>query len=240
MEPWRSPAEFRKLAAAIVAAVAVSGCGDDDEAAEGPSATSPPPEGGKPDTGPQLRQRPGVSQATGEYVSRVSGKSDIYASVTTLRSVDGKGGESAAVYFCDGKDVSEMLVGLVRAEGKVTAVSQAGGTVALERKGSKYVGSGVLGNGTRVMFVASSVEVDGPAGFYHATSKQDRSLRGSDYGGWIVLPDGTQRGALVQQGTVTPGGTLNTSTGIATVGPRRIKPAGERFTGGACESAGGA
>jgi hypothetical protein len=234
MKPWRSPAEFRKLAAAIAAVVAVSGCGDDDEAAEGPSTTARPPEGGKPDAGPQLRQGHGVSEATGAYVGKVTGKPDIYASVTTLRNVDGEGREFAAVYLCDGKEVAEILLGLVRTEGKITAVSRGGGNVALERQGSKYVGSGVLGNGTRVMFVASSVEVEGPAGFYLATSEHDRSFRTGDYGGWVVLPDRTQRGAIVQKGTVMPGGTLDTSTRVVSVGSRTIRPGSERFSNGTC------
>jgi hypothetical protein len=234
MEPWRSPAEFRKLAAAIAAVVAVSGCGDDDEEADSPSTTARTAEEGQTGTAPQPTQGHGVSEATAAYVGKVSGDPKTYASVTTLRTVEGEGGEFAAVYLCDGEEVAEILVGVLRAEGKITAVSQGGGNIELERQGSRYVGSGVLGNGERVMFVASSVEVDGPAGFYWATSEQDRSLEASDYGGWVVLADGSQRGAISQEGTITSGGTLNTSTSTVTLGTRTIRPVSDRFSNGTC------
>ena len=234
MEPWRSPAEFRKLAAALAAVAAVSGCGGDDEEADAPSTTERTAEEGQTGTTRQPTKGDGVSEAIAAYVGKVNGDRNIYASVTTLQTVEGEGGEYAAVYLCDGEEVAEILVGVLRAEGKITAVSQRGGNIELERQGSKYVGSGVLGNGKRVMFVASSVEVDGPAGFYYAASEHDPSLEGSDYGGWVVLPDGSQRGALTLEGTVSSGGTLNTRTRTATVGTRTISPTTDRFSNGTC------
>jgi len=226
MESWRErkPAEFRKLTAAIAALAAASGCGEDDEPAERPSTTGPPSakENGQK-KGPELKRVAGRGRAA-EYVGKVTGKPDIYAAVTTMRPVDGDEPNAAAVYFCDGKDVAEMMVGLLRDEDRFTAFSRKGGDVTLSRRGGKYVGTGTLADGTRVTFVASPVERGGPAGFYFAASKEDPSFRGADYGGWIVLPDGSQRGAITRAGTPGPGGTLNTRTGVVRTGSRTISP----------------
>src|SRR3712207_815747 len=103
MEPWRSPAEFRKLAAAFAAVVAVSGCGgDDDDEGDAPSTGASTAEEGQAGTGELPTHGQGVSETTGAYVGKLTGDPDTFASVTTLRTVegDGEGGEFAAVYLC--------------------------------------------------------------------------------------------------------------------------------------------
>jgi hypothetical protein len=120
--------------------------------------------------------------------------------------------------------IAELLYGGIRSGGKSTVFSQAGGNIALDRVSGRFVGSGVLGDGTRVTFATSQVDGNGAAGFYGAKAEDDPSLRGRDYGAWIVLPDGSQRGAIRRGSTVLPGGTLNTSTGIVRLDSRTITP----------------
>lgn len=140
-----------------------------------------------------------------QYVGDVDGNLFVAFEVIELTGAE----ETRAVraYLCDGADVAVWLTGqfsgdevtLVSGDTRIelTSINSASGTLSLEGE-------------AEVPF--STVLATGDAGLYRAEATFD----GLDYlGGWIVLNDGQQQGALTLDGQVTENPTLDVATGQA-------------------------
>ncbi len=112
------------------------------------------------------------------------------------------------VYLCDGANVSTWLFGDAN-----------GGSAALETDGARVevlLGhDSVVGVVERTGVAPRSFAADlvtGDAGLFRAVATFD----GQEYvGGWIVLDDGRQRGAITLDGSVVENPTLDPATGEA-------------------------
>jgi hypothetical protein len=174
------------LSTALVLSLASCG-GDDDSAAD---KGSPPPD----------------SPPKGVFVGKAEGSGPYVALVTDGKEVTG--------YVCNGnKDagvdeiVSVWLKPTAVASGKAALENRKGesvGTVAFSQAGA----TGTISVGGKDVSYAADL-ADGDAGLYRAT-KGAWDTPGSIEAGWIVLADGTQRGAIVtsqSEGADAGGGT---------------------------------
>lgn len=95
-------------------------------------------------------------------------------------------------YVCDGKSVASWFTGRAADDGTISLTSADGTRLSGRVAGDRLTGSLVLPNGgTTLNF--SAPEVTSPAGLYRSKSQ----LRGEPaVGGWVVLEDGRQRGAV--------------------------------------------
>jgi len=127
------------------------------------------------------------------FVGRVEG-SDAYIAIS-------KDGRKIGGYLCDGVVVSRWLEYTWLEKGHAPLIA---GTTG-EELGSVHISggtaTGVIRVGDRDLpFLAERVHAGGDAGLYFAIAKQpDRLL----VGGWILHPDGTQRGAVSRLNTRT-------------------------------------
>ncbi len=160
-------------AAVLAAAAALAGCGGsgDDGSTSGPAQAQSP------------------VAAKGTFVGKVDGSDAYIALVSDTKRVLG--------YVCDSKRVSGWF--------DVAAIR--GGTATLSSRGGKPLGQatfsadGARGEltiaGARRSFSATPASAD--AGLYRAAhvQRRDGTLgKGEIEVGWVVLPDGTQRGGL--------------------------------------------
>jgi hypothetical protein len=123
----------------------------------------------------------------GAYVGAVN--DDLYIAVIPREADGGDGVQEVAAYLCDGVDVVAWLTGDVRdGEGTLTD----GDTrVEIESMAGDVRGRVVVAGGEPEAFTAD--EGEGVAGFYQADGQMDDT---SHLGRWIVLADGSRRGAL--------------------------------------------
>ena len=116
--------------------------------------------------------------------------------------------KAVVVYLCDGADVSTWLFG--EAIGDSVVVEDGDTLVELSLTDAEVYG--VLeraGEAPRVLVLESAT---GDAGLYRAVE----TIGGDDYvGGWVVLNDGRQRGAITLGGEVVDNPTLDPATGQA-------------------------
>jgi hypothetical protein len=116
--------------------------------------------------------------------------------------------KTVVVYLCDGEDVSAWLVGETAGESVVLE----GGDMRVELtfNGNSVSGEVERADGAPQAFTASLAT--GEAGIYRA----EETFDATDYvGGWIVLNDGRQQGAVTVDGQVMENPTLNVATGQA-------------------------
>jgi hypothetical protein len=112
------------------------------------------------------------------------------------------------VYLCDGADVSTWLFGDATGGSAVLESPDARVEVLLGHDGV----AGVIERAGAAPQRFAADLVTGDAGLFRAVETID----GSDYvGGWIVLDDGRQRGAITLGGVVVENPTLDPSTGEA-------------------------
>lgn len=123
----------------------------------------------------------------GAFVAAVD--DDLYIAVT-VREDAADGTQTFAVYLCDGVETSLWLTGTVR-DGQGSL--QSGDTrVEIVGVGGGMHGTVALEGRQPVAFTA--MRINGVTGFYQA----DAQIEGTRYlGRWIVLPDRSQRGAIV-------------------------------------------
>lgn len=111
-------------------------------------------------------------------------------------------------YVCDGKSVATWFTGKAAEDGTISLTSADGSRLSGRVAGDRLTGSLVLPNGGATLNF-SAPEVDSPAGLYRSKSQ----LRGeAAVGGWVVLEDGRQRGAV------------RTTTGFISWEPDLAKP----------------
>lgn len=127
------------------------------------------------------------SAASGSYVGTVKGTSAFVAVVV------GKQGGVLA-YVCDSKQIAEWFKGVLAVSTSgVTLRSSGGYQIQIAVSGSRAAGTVLFPGayGARLAFSASRAKQ--PAGLY----RSEKTVKGKRYlGGWIVLGDGRQRGAV--------------------------------------------
>jgi hypothetical protein len=140
---------------------------------------------------------------TGSFVGTVEG-SDAYVGV-----VVGHGGEALA-YVCDraGESV-DWLDG--RLEGDAARLGNDGGAI-LEVTFADDRASGKFTRPESAPLTFTARSADKPAGLYRA---REFFADGEYVGGWVVLPDGTQRGAVRRYETPLPRGAVNTALDLS-------------------------
>jgi hypothetical protein len=131
---------------------------------------------------------PSAETPTGTWVARVE-DSDAYVAVVVGKG-DGDRRRPAAVYVCDGAQLAEWFSGSTR-RARLYLSSETGSAVVARITKPKVTGTVTLGDGTRLPFEARRAK--GDAGLYRA----EKTVGAAEYlGGWVVLADGTQRGAV--------------------------------------------
>jgi hypothetical protein len=158
---------------------------------------------------------------TSEHVAAIPG-TDIYASFAVSRYTDGGEFDGALAYFCDGQSVANWFR-LVGGSDRLTFENAAGArfSAQLDDDGTIVAVDVPLGDVTYSMLVPQ-VDADGEAGLYLADAAIDADLATDERAGWIVLPDGTQRGAIRSDTGVLPGTTLTSGSTSVTVAGREV------------------
>jgi hypothetical protein len=150
----------------------------------------------------------------GSFAGAVQG-SQAYVAVYAHKP-DKKGRRDVIAYVCDGAQMAEWF-SKHRVKGNTLTLASHGGA-HLKAKLTKKTATGAvtLADGTKLTFTAALVAE--PAGLYRA----EQTAGGDHYlGGWIVLPDGTQRGDIKRNGIIGSG-----SPGLVTTNPMVVLPGG--------------
>lgn len=213
-EYWRTP-EGQKVAAVVTALLMAGGaaaCGDDGDGAARDESTEQADRGEGTDL---ITVEESVDQR--EFVGTVAGDPDLYVAVILFSA---EGTDYAGAYFCDGASRAELFLGSGGSDLELT--SRRDGQLTATVEDGTVTGTATLGDGSEVEFSTSEVPADGAAGLYAVTGEEDPSLEGTDYGAWIVLPDGTQRGNIQLNNQLQPGGQLDPTTGTVTLDAGRL------------------
>ena len=160
----------RSWAVALAAAVVLAGCGDDADNASQPAQAKP------------------MAELKGAFVGKVDGTEAYVALVTDGNRVLG--------YVCDSKKLSRWIAVATIRDGTAVLNSRTGDELGEAMISAGRVSGTVTIDGEPHAFRAQ--QAAGEAGLYRAArvDREDGKLReGEIEAGWIVLPDGTQRGA---------------------------------------------
>jgi hypothetical protein len=142
-----------------------------------------------------------VAEVTGTELT-ASGSNPFVAVVTTQ--------DRAIAYICDGDVLAEWFRADLQAGGlfESRSTTKKSGITAQVNAGS-VVGAITLESGKVIQFRA--LPADGMAGLY----RSDDNINNQRFlGGWVVLPDGEQRGAVIGGGSTRPGRKLEIRTGF--------------------------
>ncbi len=123
----------------------------------------------------------------GSFVGPTEGSESFVAIVTN--------GEQVMAYVCDGETTAEWFTGAA-ARDSIDLTSAGGvGLVAQRGTGDTLDGTVTAGDGTESSFSTTRVDLEGSIG---GLCRGTLQVDGVTYtGGWIVLPDGQQRGAVI-------------------------------------------
>jgi hypothetical protein len=145
-----------------------------------------------------------VAEVTGTELT-ASGSNPFVAVVTTQNK--------AIAYICDGEVLAEWFRADLQPGGlfEARSTSKKSGITAQVNAGS-VVGAITLESGTVIQFRATPA--DGLAGLYRSDDNIDNQRF---LGGWVVLPNGEQRGAVIGGGSTRPGRKLEFRTGFVSV-----------------------
>ncbi len=138
---------------------------------------------------------------SGSFVGKVDG-SDAFIAV--VLHTDG----AVTAYVCDSTTISEWFKGSV--DGASLSLTNADGArLSADLAAGSFDGTFTTSEGISLNF--SVTEADQPAGLY----RDEDTVDGVDLvAGWIVLPDGDQRGAVSGGGKLLSAPTFNTATRI--------------------------
>ena len=136
-------------------------------------------------------------------VGRVSG-SDTFVAVT-------KYGSGIDAYVCDGKTVGETFRGRARG-GNVDLRSDDGARLQATVTGKKVTGRFTPTSGPSLAFTAQAAEK--PAGLYRARVVANGQTITA---GWVLLPDGEQRGTQLMGVVVAPAPVLNGTSNVVRI-----------------------
>ena len=183
----RAPRRFSTglVALAAAAGLLLAACGGDDG-------------GGKQDAAKSTAQG-----AVGNFVGRASSADAFVALSVADAPAQAKGGREVLAYVCNGKEIGQWFRGEAGKDGAaLTAAS--GARLEAKLSANKATGTVTLSDGRKLAFDASPAT--GDAGLYRARGQ----VAGADVlAGWVLLPDGEQRGTLQQAGTIGPAPKLN-------------------------------
>lgn len=238
MTPPPPPSETSVKGAAVLAALAIgaAGCGSTSNGSQRSTtqAITTSAHGSKTAPDASFARLNGTLTDDHEFVAAIPG-TDIYLGVLTGR-IDGElvgGGKPtrtfrsqlvASAYACDGKTVSEWFT-LAGGERRLDLVSSKGGSLTLTSVHGGLEGTIRLGSGKSYQVSVAEVPAKGKAGVYFSDSRLDPRLRRDQRAGWIVLPDGSQRGATQSTAArIQQAGLLNVQTLQSTAGIRAFVP----------------
>lgn len=156
---------------------------------------------------------PTVQIRSVDRFSGAVGTNPLMVAFDVMHLTDGDEARAVSAYLCDGDTVAQWLFG--RFDGDHVTLVGEGATVDVTFDAGTAYGIVTLGAGDERLFVAREATPD--AGLFRA----DATIGGADYvGGWIVLADGRQAGALTLDGTIIESPTLDTGAleAEATVG----------------------
>jgi hypothetical protein len=145
----------------------------------------------------------------GSYVAEVTGAStgpSPFVAVVTTQT-------RAIAYICDGEQIAEWFRADLQAGGlfEARSTTKKSGITAQVNAGS-VVGAITLETGKVISFRA--IPADGTAGLY----RSDDSIDNQRFvGGWVVLPNGDQRGAVIGGSSTRPGRKLEIRSGFVGV-----------------------
>ncbi len=123
----------------------------------------------------------------GSFVGPTEGSESFVAMVTD--------GEQVMAYVCDGETTAEWFTGAAARDSIDLTSAGSIGLVAERGTGDTLDGTVTAGDGTESSFTATRVDIDGSEG---GLCRGILQVDGVTYtGGWIVLPDGRQRGAVI-------------------------------------------
>ncbi|MBZ0319228.1 MAG: hypothetical protein K8L91_22630 [Anaerolineae bacterium] len=131
------------------------------------------------------------------YVGTIEGEPDVFVGVGLV-------GEEATVYICDGQadkntvSVAEWFIGPVL-NGQVEVLNESGNRVEVSLTEDTGSGQFTFADGTVKTFTLELVELEGPGLFRSEFAFGDNLF----IGGWIILSDGSARGAVFQRPTAT-------------------------------------
>ena len=158
---------------------------------------------------------------SGTFVGTVSG-TDAYVGVVAAKA---KGGRRAVLaYVCDGQQLADWFTAKVTGN-HATLKAKNGDRLTVALTKSQASGTLTLADGTRQAFTATPGAR--PAGLYQAVTKTS----GKQYlGGWVLLPDGTQRGAIKLATSVVANPTLSFTNPISTFNVPGVGSVTPKFT----------
>ncbi len=197
---------------AVVLGLAFVGCSAGDES---PRAAAPDPPAEAP---VRLEATPGDVRTAAErktFVGAVSG-TDAYVALSVTP------GRPLRAYVCDGKGVKQWFTGTLAGDRVEAAADTGEATLTATGSGDAFAGTVVVGGVEHGFRVERASD---PAGLYVA-SDPTRELRGT----WIVLPDGSQRGAATKSGVPTET-TVSPDSGTADVGGTTVEAGSGSGTG---------
>jgi hypothetical protein len=129
-----------------------------------------------------------------QFLGTITGNEDIFVGVAIV-------GEDVTIYICDGQadkgmvSIAEWFIGKV-ANNAIDITEGSGNRVEVTIDGDTATGKFTFTDGTVLEFVAAIPE--GFTGLF----RSDFSLGSLEYiGGWLVLPDGSTRGAIFVKST---------------------------------------
>lgn len=193
------------LAASMIAASpsepeAAAPAADATESTPTPAAETPQPESSPTPATPQVDPTQADEPEPVTYVGYVDGGGASVAVIVT--------GDDAIAYVCDGAAVEAWLEGSA-ANGDLD-LSGANGSLTGSYDGASATGETTAGDQSWTFTIA---EVAAPEGLYRFA---DTVAGGADVvAGWIVLPDGTQIGAVTSDGVTGPAPELDPASGTA-------------------------
>jgi hypothetical protein len=120
-------------------------------------------------------------------------------------------GGTLTAYICDGADLVVWFGGSAGGS-SLEGTSPGGDTITATVSGPSAMGSATIA-GTTYAFTAELAVA--PAGLWELVDGPVDDLSNFLHGGWIVLPDGSQRGALLRSGVVSTATAVDTSTGTS-------------------------
>lgn len=132
----------------------------------------------------------------------------LFLAIDVLEPADAEGRWPIVAYLCDGRGTSVWLAGAF--DGANASLTSDDASMEVSVTGGRAYGTVALEGGASSLFTAALTTEE--AGLYRA----EATAEGVSYvGGWIVLDDGRQRGALLADGAVVENPAADLSTGRA-------------------------
>lgn len=126
----------------------------------------------------------GAAPKSTHYVGKVEG-TDAYIGIA-------RNGAGVTAYVCDGQSVATWFKGKANGDGSIDLTSADGSKLQGTLSGDTFSGSFTPAGGAAQAYTAS--KASGDAGLYRLEETADG---GTVVGGWVVLADGSLRGAKV-------------------------------------------